>query len=56
MHSPARITSKYTCFEVPENFLFSERSNPIALPGFEPGSQPPKGRILDRYTTGLTEN
>ncbi len=25
----------------------------IALPGFEPGSQPSEGRILDRYTTGL---
>ena len=25
----------------------------IAPPGFEPGSQPPEGRILDRCTTGL---
>src|SRR3989344_6428713 len=27
----------------------------IAPPGFEPGSQPPKGWVLDRYTTGLWE-
>ena len=25
----------------------------IALPGFEPGSQPPEGRILGRCTIGL---
>ncbi len=31
------------------SFLFAE----IALPGFEPGSQAPKARILDRWTTGL---
>ena len=28
----------------------------IALPGFEPGSLPPKGSILDHYTTGLYLN
>ena len=26
----------------------------IAPPGFEPGSKPPKGFILDHYTTGLS--
>jgi hypothetical protein len=25
----------------------------IALPGFEPGSQPSKGCMLDHYTIGL---
>ena len=25
----------------------------IALPGFEPGSRPPRGHMLDHYTTGL---
>ena len=50
--------------EVPKNLLdFLGRSNPnklkfffrkIAPPGFEPGSQAPKARILDHCTMGLS--
>ena len=37
---------------------FAQLLNPgkyIALPGFEPGSRAPKARILDHYTTGLSD-
>lgn len=31
----------------------SECNEVVVLPGFEPGSQAPKARMIDRYTTGL---
>ena len=36
-----------------ESLILRVRSNPIALPGFEPGSPDPKPDVLDHYTIGL---